>query len=77
MTMREWRENREEASRGDWERMRLLATMVMQPHCKNRLNPKKLLPLPWDKNKTAPDREAPQESKEEAKARFLKRTGHG
>lgn len=42
-------EAREAEYREAWERMRLHAAYVMQPHCKNRLNPKKILPLPWDK----------------------------
>ena len=30
-----------------------LATITIQPHCKNRLTPEKLLPLPWDGIKSA------------------------
>ena len=29
--------------------MRLHAVMTMQPHCKKRLSPAMVLPLPWDK----------------------------
>ena len=34
-----------------WCRMRLLATITLQPHLQKgkRLTPEKLLPLPWDK----------------------------
>lgn len=37
--------------KGDWERMRLLATITIQPHLAKgkRITPEKLLPLPWDK----------------------------
>lgn len=60
--------DKEEARLHDeWERMRLLATITIQPHVKNRLKADKLLPLPWDGEKKA---EVPQVSKEEAKARF-------
>lgn len=32
-----------------WERMRLLAAITIQPHCKNRIRKEQLVPLPWDK----------------------------
>lgn len=34
-----------------WQRMRLLATIVIQPHLSKRktITPEKLLPLPWDR----------------------------
>lgn len=41
----------EERRQEDWERTRLHATLVMQPHCKSRLNPKRLLPFPWESHK--------------------------
>ena len=59
----------DEAERAAWERMRLLATIVVQPHCKSKLTAKKLLPLPWD-NKTQVHNEAPKMSKEEHLARM-------
>lgn len=31
--------------------MRMLATIVIQPHIKNKLTPQKLLPFSWDKQK--------------------------
>ena len=52
----------------EWKRMRMLATIAIQPHIKNKLTPEKLLPLPWDrKEKHA---EVPQLSKEDSKARY-------
>lgn len=61
--------DKEEARLHDeWERMRLLATITIQPHVKNRLQPNKLLPLPWDGKPKK--NEAPTVSKEEAKARL-------
>lgn len=43
-----WHEHAETAYRGDWERMRVLASICIQPHVKKTVTPKKLLPLPWD-----------------------------
>lgn len=62
--------NHEEAAMKDkWERMRLLASIVIQPHVKKRIGAKDLVPLPWDKKKD----ETPIVSKEEAMKEF-KRT---
>ena len=47
---REWEEM---VLHGDWERMRMLATITVQPHVKGKLTPEKLLPLPWE-HKRAP-----------------------
>lgn len=60
---------REQQSHEAWERMRLHATLTIQPHVKGRLTPMRLLPFPWETtNNAAP---APQLSKEEARARFV------
>lgn len=32
----------------DWERMRMLAAIVIQPHLKRKVTPQKLLPFPWE-----------------------------
>jgi hypothetical protein len=39
----------------DWQRMRLLATIVIQPHLAKgkKITAEKLLPFPWDKKKKA------------------------
>lgn len=57
----------EAEDKGEWERMRLLAAITVQPHVKGKVNPQKLLPLPWEKMQT-PKREVV--SKEDSKARF-------
>lgn len=46
-------EQRDTDFKDSWQRMRLLATIVIQPHlAKNkRITPEKLLPLPWDKKR--------------------------
>lgn len=59
----------EEARHHDrWERMRLLATIVIQPHVKKKLTAKSLMRFPWDGMKDP--KEQPQVSKTEAKKRF-------
>ena len=61
----------EQQSHEAWERMRLHATLTIQPHVKGHLTPMRLLPFPWETNhhNEAP---APQLSKEEARAQFVK-----
>ena len=64
---RAYNEVEEQRLQGEWERMRLLATMTIQPHVKSKLNAKRLLPLPWDGPKRT---EFPNVNKEEARKRF-------
>ena len=52
----------------DWERMRMLATIVIQPHVKGRVTPEKLLPFEWEKAKKKTSHKPI--SREEGKARF-------
>lgn len=71
-----------EADRRDrWELMRLLAAITVQPHVKGRPDPRRLVPLPWDRQGHGAARQgnAPL-SKEESRARFeklVKRMGEG
>ncbi len=44
-----WQEHQETKDRGAWERTRILGAIVIQPHLKKSVTPKKLLPLPWDR----------------------------
>lgn len=65
-------QDRQEADyKDEWARMRMLATIVVQPHVKKKLAPKDLLPFPWEK---APKRKAVslQEDKESLE-RLLKK----
>lgn len=55
-------ENNEQA---EWERMRMLATITIQPHVKNKITPDKLLPFPWERKNSKPLPTA-----EESKKRF-------
>lgn len=58
----------EAADRNEWERMRVLAAISIQPHIKKTLTPNKLLPLPWDKKRTR--KNAPKLTKQEAEQRY-------
>jgi hypothetical protein len=53
--------------RGEWERMRMLAAITIQPHVKGKMTPERLLPFPWEKKQKE---EVPIVGKDEAKARF-------
>lgn len=56
-------------ARGEWERMRQLARIVISPHVKKCPTAEKLLPLPWDK-KNKPKPKGKPISKEAAMKRF-------
>ena len=56
-----------------WERMRMSATIGIQPHIKGKITPEKLLPFPWEKSKKKA--EAPKVSAEEARKRFERLAG--
>ncbi len=61
----------------NWERMRMLAAIVIQPYSKKRITPKGLLPFPWEKQKRkSPSAKRPV-SKEEALKRFEQLMGRG
>ncbi|MCH5319879.1 MAG: hypothetical protein J1E38_09265 [Paramuribaculum sp.] len=75
-TYKAWKEKREADEQDEWNRMRLLATITVSPHCKNQIQPEKLLPLPWDKKKTPAGRtEVITLSREERRER-IKRLKH-
>lgn len=64
-----WHRQREADGRADWERMRLLATITIQPHVKGKLSPQRLLPFPWEEPEKKKTSRRPV-SKEEDKKRF-------
>lgn len=74
--IRAWREGRDSEHRDRWERMRLLATMVMQPHYKKKLHPDKLLRFPWEKRQETPKSSVPVPDKAEAKRNLENRLRH-
>ena len=47
-------DNEEARARSEWERMRMLATITIQPHVKGHIKPQKLLSFPWEKPKPKP-----------------------
>jgi len=48
---KQWRDLQDSYQQAEWERMRLQASIVIQPHLKRKLTAKQLLPLPWDKER--------------------------
>lgn len=44
---------RQADDREQWDRMRILATISIQPHIRRRITPESLLPFPWDRPKKA------------------------
>lgn len=69
-------EQRDADFKDNWQRMRLLASIVIQPHlAKNRkLTPEKLLPFPWDKKKEAKRSDKPKLTPEQQRERMAKLT---
>lgn len=59
--------------RSAWERMRMLATICVQPYSKKRLKATELMRFPWDDTKNSPSqppRGGGELSKDEALRRF-------
>lgn len=50
-----WKEQKEADIKEQWEMMRLQTTILIQPHVKEKIDPKKLLPYPWDEKKKSPE----------------------
>lgn len=68
-----WSDRQEALRRDVWERERLICTLIIQPHVTKQLNPKSLIPLPWDQEQGGGDTlKASQKpmSKEEQQQRF-------
>jgi len=74
-------EQRDTDFKDEWQRMRLLATITIQPHLsKNKkITPEKLLPFPWDKpQKRSAKGKGPQltpEQQRERMAELVKKLG--
>ncbi len=62
---RAYAEAREAEARDGWERMRLLATITIQPHVKRKITARRLLPFPWD-NRRPEREERPRETREQS-----------
>ena len=63
---------RETDYKNEWERMRMLATITIQPHTKSKITAQKLLPFPWEEINKKSDKIEEKLSKEESKIRFEK-----
>lgn len=64
---------RESFYKDDWERMRLLACITIQPHInhkKGKVTPQRLLPFPWDKEQQRPKNKGPKLTPEQTRRRF-------
>ncbi len=72
---RAYSEERTAQYQDSWERMRMLATIIILPYAKNGLTPQKLLSFPWEKKKPESTKAAPAVSKEDALKRFEKVLG--
>lgn len=70
--MTAWHAAEETRERGAWERMRILAAITVQPHCKKRLSARRLVPLPWDGKNTPGNRSRPTKEELEAEWRAMK-----
>ena len=77
---RAYSEERTAHYQDSWERMRMFATIIIQPYAKKGLTPQKLLSFPWEKKKPEHTKGAPAVSKEDALKRFeevLGKVGNG
>lgn len=66
----------ETAYRGEWERVRRLAAISIQPHVKKTATPKKLLQFPWDDTRKERKDSRPRPTAEEGRKRFEEMVGH-
>ena len=67
---RAWQRMHDDRERAEWERMRLSATIGIQPHVRKKLTPRQLVPLPWDSEGKKNRLKQPEPSAEEKKRRF-------
>lgn len=67
--LRAWGDQREAEARRDWETMRTLGCMIIQPFVKGSVDPKRALPLPWDTERPEAAADHPETSRTEAMAR--------
>ncbi len=70
MNHRRYSDERTTQYQNNWERMRMLASIVIQPYSKKRITPSGLLPFPWEKQKRKTSSVKRPVSKEEALKRF-------
>lgn len=63
-------EYEERQMRDGWERARIVGTLCVSPWSKGRLEPSKVLPLPWDGKDRPQEERKPIPGKAEARANF-------
>lgn len=65
-------EQRDFDYKDNWERMRQLASITIQPHLAKgkKITPEKLLPFPWDKKKAAAAKKAKEYTPEQQRRRM-------
>jgi len=51
-----YHDQREFDYRNGWEQARMVATICIQPHVKNKITPNRLLPFAWDNKRKTADR---------------------
>jgi hypothetical protein len=62
-------EKQEARYKDNWERTRMLATFILRPYAKKGLTPHRILPFPWDKERT---RKEPPLDKQKVRKRLEK-----
>lgn len=67
---KEYQAAEEARYKDEWERIRLLATIVIQPHVKNKLTPQKVLPFSWDEGEKKKKKPAEVLTADEHRNRF-------
>ena len=73
-----WSKGEESRRKEEWERARLVATILVSPHVKNKVTPQRLMPLPWDGHKAERGRKSaePEEPRDKQRVnRLISRFG--
>lgn len=66
-------EQRDTEFKDEWVRMRMLATITIQPHLSKgkKLTPEKLLPFPWEKSQKRKANKGPDLTPEQQRKRMV------
>lgn len=70
-----WQNVQQRNERAPWEVMRMQVALTLQPFVKKDIDPKKIFPLPWDRNKPRELTAAERKAQNERVKRYLT-TGH-
>lgn len=66
---------RAKADQDAWERTRILAAITVQPYSKKRVDPRQLIPLPWDEPTAREPEQLTPEQRRKRVAELLKSNG--